>query len=290
MSASPALPAHLMAIERALRRQVVARALTSALAVGAVLVVAATGLSLAEASNAGSLERGLTRLFDFPSDMLAEALDAGWDFPVRMAHYAPALLGTVNMALVAVLIALPAALVLGCLASRTVVPNALVVGVARRVLDLLRAFPELILALVLLYLLGKGPMPAVIAIALNTVGILGKLFSEAIENVDPDPIAGIRATGAGPVQGIRFGVLPQVMPMLVSYSLMRLEIAVRASTVLGFVGAGGIGQALSTAIQWRQGADVVAIALSLALTITVLDVFSATLRRKLIKGQSGEQS
>ena len=126
-------------------------------------------------------------------------------------------------------------------------------------MDFCRAFPELVLAMVLLFLMGKSAVPALIAVAFHTVGALGKLFSEANENIDMKPGEGLKATGANWFQQVRYGVIPQVLPNYLSYALLRLEINVRASTILGFVGAGGIGEQLTANIQWTYGADVLAI-------------------------------
>ena len=116
----------------------------------------------------------------------------------------------------------------------------------------------------------------------HTIGALGKLFSEANENIDMRPVEGLKATGANWYQQIRFGVLPQVLPNYLSYGLLRLEINVRASTILGFVGAGGIGEQLTANIQWTYGADVTAIFVLLISTIVGLDYLSRWVRGKLI--------
>ena len=113
---------------------------------------------------------------------------------------------------------------------------------------------------------------------------MGKLFSEAIENADNKQIEGLESVGSSWLSRIRFGVLPQVMPILLSYGLLRAEINVRASTILGFVGAGGIGEQLNTLIQWNFGAKITAVMFLLILTITLLDYFSTFTRQKLIGG------
>ena len=121
-----------------------------------------------------------------------------------------------------------------------------------------------------------------IAIAIHTTGALGKLFSEAIENIDMKPVEGLQSAGASWLQRVRFAVIPQVFPIFLSYTLLRLEINGRASTILGFVGAGGIGEALSTVIQWRYGDEILAIMFLLVVTITSLDYLSRYARGKLI--------
>ena len=127
------------------------------------------------------------------------------------------------------------------------------VPVARRVSDVCRAIPEIVIALVLIFILGGGPVPAVIAIAIHTAGAMGKLFSEVNENVDLKPVEGLASVGATWSQRIWLGVFPQVAPNYLSYGLLRLEVNIRASAILGFVGAGGIGYELRNAMTFGQG-------------------------------------
>ena len=152
----------------------------------------------------------------------------------------------------------------------------------RRTMDFSRAFPEIVLAMILLFLMGKSAVPALIAIAFHTIGALGKLFSEVNENADMRAVEGLVSNGANWYQQIRYGIIPQVLPNYLSYGLLRLEINVRASTILGFVGAGGIGEQLTAAIQWTYGADVTAIFVLLIVTVIALDYISRWLRGKLI--------
>lgn len=143
-------------------------------------------------------------------------------------------------------------------------------------MDGLRALPEIVIALMLIYILGGGPVPAVIAIALHTGGALGKLFSEVAENADLRPVEGLASVGATWGQRMWLGVIPQVAPNWISYGLLRFEINVRASAILGFVGEGGIGHDLKIAMQWGQGRydQVVAIFLLLFVTIILIDRIS----------------
>jgi phosphonate transport system permease protein len=143
-----------------------------------------------------------------------------------------------------------------------------------------------VVALVLIYILGGGPVPAVLAITLHTAGALGKLFSEAAENADLRPVEGLASVGAGWVQRMWLAVLPQVAPNWSSYALLRFEINVRASAILGFVGSGGIGYDLKLAMQWGGGKydQVVAIFLLLFAAIVLIDRLSDAARRRLVKG------
>ena len=145
---------------------------------------------------------------------------------------------------------------------------------------------EIVIALLQIYILGGGPVPAMIAIALHTAGALGKMFSEVAENADPKPVEGLTSVGATWTQKMWLGVLPQVAPDWLSYVLQRFEVNVRASAILGFVGSGGIGYDLKIAMQWGGGKydQVVAIFLMLFLTIVLVDQLSSRYRQQLVKG------
>ena len=150
----------------------------------------------------------------------------------------------------------------------------------------MRAIPEIVIALVLIFILGGGPVPAMIAIAFHTAGALGKLFSEVSENVDLKPVEGLSSVGASWIQKMWLGVIPQVAPNWLSYALLRFEINIRASAILGFVGSGGIGHDLRLAMQWGQGKydQVVAIFILLFVTIVFFDQLSSHYRNRMVKG------
>jgi phosphonate transport system permease protein len=146
--------------------------------------------------------------------------------------------------------------------------------------------PEIVIALVLIFVLGGGPVPAMIAIAFHTSGALGKLFSEVNENASLKPLEGLESVGANWSQRMMLGVVPQVAPNWLSYALLRFEINIRASAILGFVGAGGLGYELKVAIQWGQGKydEAAAMFLMLFLTIVFFDQLSSLFRDRLVHG------
>lgn len=277
-----ALPQHLAAIEVNLARMARTRAVYTLIGLAAVVLILFSGITVANDVNAGSFSRGISSVFDYPADMIGGAIAAGWGWWPILAEYVPDLIATLNMAIFATATGFVLATVLSLFASNNLVSNRLVVTLSRRAFDVFRSFPELVIAMILLYLMGQSPLPAVIAITIHTTGALGKLFSEAIENSDPKPLEGLASVGAPWFARVRFGVLTQVIPLFVSYALLRLEINVRASTILGFVGAGGIGEALNTVIQWRRGPDVCAIIVLLIATITALDYLSDYVRNRFI--------
>jgi phosphonate transport system permease protein len=157
-----------------------------------------------------------------------------------------------------------------------------VVQPVRRLMDACRAINEIVFALMFVVAVGLGPFAGVMALAVHNLGVFAKLFSEAVESIDPRPIEGIRATGARPLQEVIFGVIPQVMPLWSSLTLYRLETNVRSATTLGIVGAGGIGQTLYESIRAFQYGETAAQVIVIAVTVVVIDLVSARLRKALI--------
>lgn len=255
----------------------------------AVLFVAlmASGWMMADGRNAGGFWNGLPQVGDFPAEVLSEAWAKRANLPGLFRDHVPALIETLNIAAVATLIGALMAMGLSLLATRGLARWPRAIPVFRRMMDALRAIPEIVIALVLIYILGGGPVPAVIAIALHTGGALGKLFSEVAENADLKPVEGLASVGATWGQRMWLGVIPQVAPNWLSYGLLRLEINVRASAILGFVGEGGIGHDLKIAMQWGQGRydEVVAIFLLLFAAIVVIDRVSDHFRHRLVNGR-----
>lgn len=192
------------------------------------------------------------------------------------------LLDTLLVAYVGTLLGVIAAFLLCFLASANLTRSATLRFVSRRVLEFGRTVPEIVFALMFVYAFGFGPMPGVLAIAIHTAGALGKQFAEVVENVDMKPVEGLTASGAGYAETIRFGVVPQVLSNFISYSLLRFEINVRGATVLGFVGAGGIGKELISSIRQFYYADVSAILMIVICTVFLIDWLTEKLRHRLL--------
>lgn len=155
---------------------------------------------------------------------------------------------------------------------------------ARRLLEFCRTVPEIVFALIFVIAFGLGPVPGVLALAIHTVGALGKQFAEAAENIDLKPVEGLTAAGATWVETMRFAALPQVAPNFASYALMRFEMNVRGAAIMGFVGAGGIGQELLTAVRKFYYADISAMLIMIIATVMVIDMATERLRHSLIGG------
>lgn len=248
-----------------------------------------SGFNLAASRNGGSFWGGLAHFFDYPAEVVSEAASKASELPAHFVTYFPALVETVNIAAVSTLIGALLAIVFSLLATRGLARWPRAIGVVRRFLDILRAVPDIVIALILIFILGGGPVPAMIAIALHTTGALGKLFSEVNENADLKPVDGLKSVGATWTQQMLLGVVPQVAPNWLSYTLLRFEINIRASAILGFVGAGGLGYELKNAISWGQGRydEAGAMFLMLFLTIVIVDQISSALRNRLTHGDGG---
>ena len=250
------------------------------------IALMASGFNLADRRNAGSFWNGINQVFEFPSEVLAEGVAKIANLPALFVEFLPSLIETLNIAAVSTLIGALTAMGLALLSTRGLALWPVMIPVFRRMMDGMRAMPEIVIALVLIFILGGGPVPAMIAIAFHTAGALGKLFSEVAENADLRPVEGLASVGASWFQRMWLGVLPQVAPNWLSYGLLRFEINIRASAILGFVDSGGIGHDLKLAMQWGQGRydQVVAIFVLLFLTIVLFDQLSSHYRNRLVKG------
>jgi phosphonate transport system permease protein len=186
-----------------------------------------------------------------------------------------ALMGeTLLMAYLGTLLGATAAFVLCFMASQNLTQSKGVVFLTRRLMEFCRTVPELVFALIFVVAFSLGPLPGILALAIHSAGALGKLFAEVVENIDMKPVDGVVATGGNWLHKIRFAVLPQVASNFASYALLRFEINVRGASVLGFVGAGGIGQTLLEVIRKFYYADVSA--------LLVIDAVTERIRHKLI--------
>lgn len=214
------------------------------------------------------------RMGDYIAGFFQLDLD-GWE------TYARQTLITVQIALWGTVVAVIAAIPFGLMASRNIAPVWIVQPV-RRLMDTFRAINELVVAAIFVAAVGLGPFAGVMALALHTTGVLAKLFSEAVEAIDDGPVEGVRATGAGPMNEVVWGVIPQVIPLWASYALYRFESNTRAATILGLIGAGGIGQVLIQNIRSFEYGKTATILLIIIAAVTAVDLISQMLRRRLV--------
>jgi phosphonate transport system permease protein len=303
-----------MTVMRHYRQQLKVRRVYTLIAIVVFLIALGASLDFANSANSGKFFERLPYLFDFirnfVPDSPLEIFRAMFDLPspyadgslkydytadrvyVTDAFYIPnfiyQLVITVNIAIIATIIGGGLAFVLCFFASTNLVGAGVVRWVVRRIMEVMRAFPEIVIAGLLTAILSIGPIAAIIAITVHTIGALGKLFFEVVENADMRPEEGLRATGASWVERVRFAIVPQVLPNFVSYALLRAEINVRASTIIGAVGGGGIGEVFRLSIGRDHAAKTYAIVILLLLTIIAVDQFSGWLRHRLIGRQSFE--
>ena len=217
-----------------------------------------------------------------PLDDVAEAGRRRWwsnTFPQTVVG---ATLETVQMALAGTFLALLVAFPLGFFAARNTTPHPVVYHAVRAVLNFMRTIPDLALGLLFVAAVGLGAFAGTLALAIHTATVLGKLLSESVENIDEGIVEAIRATGAGYTQILSFAVLPQVLPDLISFTLYRLETNIRAASVLGLIGAGGIGYLMNTSFRTFQYQEAAAIVLVLIALVMLVDYLSSRLRRLVV--------
>jgi phosphonate transport system permease protein len=191
------------------------------------------------------------------------------------------LLDTVLIAYLGTLFGAGGAFAIAFLAAANLAPSNVLRWSIKRIFEFCRTVPDLVFALMFVSAFGLGPLAGILAIAIHTFGTLGKLFTEAIENIDMRPVEGVRSTGSRFVEMVRFGALPQVMATFASYTLLRFEINVRSGSVVGMVGAGGIGQDLFVAIRKFYYTDVSAILLMIIISVAVIDLVTERIRHRL---------
>ncbi|MCA1440055.1 phosphonate ABC transporter, permease protein PhnE [Ensifer sp. IC4062] len=288
------------------------RRLYTFLGLAFLVLTLSASLWFANDSNAGKFFDRLPHFFDFVGDLVPrdamEIVRAMFDLPspyddgsfkynypdgrfyltdsLYIPEYFHKMLETLNIAIFSTVVGVFFGFILSFLAARNLMPNPWIRGPVRRLMEVLRAFPEVVIAGFFLAILSLGPIPAIAAVSIHTIGALGKLFFEVVENADMKPEEGLRAVGANWIERVWFGIVPQVLPNFTSYFLLRLEINVRASTIIGAVGGGGIGELLRLSIGQGHEAKTIAIVILLFATIFAVDQFSAWLRRRLVGDQA----
>jgi phosphonate transport system permease protein len=207
----------------------------------------------------------------------ADVADWYWN----IAGWLKLLLDTVLIAYLGTLIGAGGAFTIAFFAAANLAPSNVLRWSIKRIFEFCRTVPDLVFALMFVSAFGLGPLAGILAIAIHTFGTLGKLFTEAIENIDMKPVEGVRSTGSRFIETVRFGALPQVMSGFASYTLLRFEINVRSGSVVGMVGAGGIGQDLFVAIRKFYYTDVSAILLMIIVSVAIIDLLTERIRHRL---------
>jgi phosphonate transport system permease protein len=228
-------------------------------------------------SRMGEFITGFFQPFRFwdPAWTMSDLTENAWGL------YVSKMWQTIQMALWGTFLAILVAIPFGLLGASNITPVWIQQPV-RRVLDLIRSIPDLVVAVIFITAVGLGPFAGVMAMMFNTGGVLAKLFSEAVESIDKGPVEGVRATGAGRLQEIVWGVIPQVAPLWTSYGLYRFESNSRAATVLGLIGAGGIGQVLIDSTNTFSYGQTGCIVLVIVVAVSAIDLLSQAIRSRLL--------
>jgi phosphonate transport system permease protein len=225
--------------------------------------------------------RFLTRIFP-PQFVMEDWSVAFGHWTIRVPEAVPALIQTIQMAVIGTTLAIVLSIPFGLLAARNVSPHKSVYLIVRFILNMNRAVPDLIIALIFVAAVGLGPFAGVLALAISSIGSTAKMYAESIESIDPAQVAAVNATGASGLQTFMYAVTPQALPMVASYSLLLFEHNVRSASILGIVGAGGIGLTLSIYMALFKYQELLGALLIILVAVTAIDRFSDYIRRKLI--------
>jgi len=213
------------------------------------------------------------------SEIIGELLSPNWEFLPRTIR---PMIETIQMAILAGVIGCAIALPVAFLASRITAPNRIVLSLDRGVLSVVRAIPDILYALIFVAAIGVGPLPGIVALVLFNIGVVAKLLSETVDGIDQGPIEAAWAVGASRTQMVRSAALPQVMPHYVAFALYTFELNIRASTVIGIVGGGGIGATLQTQMRAFNFQNVGLVVLELFVLVLLIELVSVTIRRRLV--------
>jgi phosphonate transport system permease protein len=285
-------PARLEVLVAGYQREVARRRRQSllVLAIVAVLIVIAGKVGEVDPNN---LIRNISNFTSYFGRILprisvatfgADVADWYWN----ITGWLKLLLDTVLIAYLGTLIGAAGAVSMSFLAAANLAPTSILRWRIKRVFEFCRTVPDLVFALMFVSAFGLGPLAGILSIAIHSFGTLGKLFTEAIENIDMKPVEGVRSTGGRFMETVRFGALPQVISTFASYALLRFEINVRSGSVVGMVGAGGIGQDLFVAIRKFYYTDVSAILLMMIVCVVMIDLLTERIRHRL-SGGNGDQ-
>ena len=271
------------------------------LTIAVALVIYAWGMAGTQASPV-ELARGVPNMLDFmrrlaPPQWDMQQVPLAVTFPISpgllltvgwpaaaigVPDIVLSILETIQMALIGTTIAVVVAFPFGLLAARNTSPHRWVYNGTRFLLNANRAIPDLIFALIFVAAVGLGPFGGVMALAVGAIGFMGKLYAEAIESVDPQPVMAVAATGANRIQTFIYGVVPQALPLVASYAILLFESNIRSATVLGIVGAGGVGFILAKYMALFQYQKLLGALIAIIITVTVIDRLSDVLRRRIL--------
>lgn len=221
------------------------------------------------------IARGWAQLDRFFGRAFPPDVDTFW-------RLGPAVLDTIQIGIIGTFLGILMSLVLGALAAKNMAPSLVFSFVLKTLFGLTRAIPALVWALLFIVAVGLGPLPGILALAVNSIGMLGKIFAETFEEVDDGVIEALRSTGAGPVQIFTQGFVPETLPKLISWSIFRLDINIRYASILGIVGAGGIGWELSRAARMGDFQSAITVTLVIFVVVWAIEQISTGLRKLVL--------
>lgn len=224
--------------------------------------------------NPVALAEGIPNIIEYFSRMFPP------DFKYLLTLWRP-VVQTIQIAVWGTILAVIFATPMSFLAARNISPNVIIFQFFRVFLNSLRSISEVVLALIFVSAVGLGPFPGVLALAVHTTGMLGKFYAEAIEGVDPGPIEALQAAGANKIQTIMYAIMPQVLPQIIGYNLFRFELCIRAATILGIVGAGGIGWNLIVSVKLFQSGRTSSVIIVILILVSAVDFLSTKLRARI---------
>ncbi|QNQ82822.1 phosphonate ABC transporter, permease protein PhnE [Lactobacillus sp. PV012] len=242
------------------------------LIVGCVVSIGDTGAHISELFDPNN--------FDNFSEILVQMFHPDWSYATLAI---PKLIETLKMAILGTFIGSVISFIYGLLIARNIVKNKAVTGILRLIMNVIRTIPDLLLGAIFVAIVGIGPIAGIMALSVFTFGIVVKLFYESVETIDPGPIEALTASGASKIQVIHYAVLPQIMTYFISDVLYAFEINVRASTVLGYIGAGGIGLYLQQTLQVFEYEKTGLIIFVIIIVVLIIDYISSKFREALMK-------
>lgn len=242
-----------------------------ALAIVAILYWSAIDTNI----SVGEFVRGIPAIVDY----IGRMFPPDWAYAKTIVKPT---IETIEIAIWGTVLGIVLAFPLGLMAARNLTPHVVLYGSSRFILNALRGVSELVFALIFVSAVGLGPFPGILALALHNAGMLGKFYAEAIEAIDPGPVEALQASGARWTQVVVYAILPQVVPHFVTYNLYRLEVSIRSATVLGLVGAGGVGFHLISSIRLFDYQTTAMVLIVIVLLVVLTDYFGTWIRSRII--------
>lgn len=262
-------------LDSAMTPQERVRSIATQLLTAAVIVAILYWSAIDTNISVGEFVRGIPAIVDY----IGRMFPPDWAYAKTIVKPT---IETIEIAIWGTVLGIVLAFPLGLMAARNLTPHVVLYGSSRFILNALRGVSELVFALIFVSAVGLGPFPGILALALHNAGMLGKFYAEAIEAIDPGPVEALQASGARWTQVVVYAILPQVVPHFVTYNLYRLEVSIRSATVLGLVGAGGVGFHLISSIRLFDYQTTAMVLIVIVLLVVITDYFGTWIRSRII--------